>query len=129
MKPGQFPARPLWFEVAYADGSRVRGDTPAAWEAAPTDGVVAVRQPVADVYFNNGDQSYRHFTTRCLGDDYYWLDAEGIIRSGNLEAAVVAGRELPQRMKRGAWTTDDAFLEVLNEFSQDVPTPADIESR
>lgn len=117
MKPGQFPATPLWWEIAYAGGERVRGASLAEWVAARANGVVAVRQPVAQTYQTTDGEF--HFTVRVAGNDYYWLDSEGLIQSG--QAPQAAEADAPDgAMKRGAWEEDDAFAAVIHEFWQDV---------
>lgn len=112
MKPGQFPAHPLWWEIIYLHGQRVRGDTVAEWRAAPDEGVLVVRQPMQETYESAGHRF--HFTARCHSHDYYWLDDDGLIQQGH--AHVAAGQ---QNIKRGAWADRDEFRAAFDELGQD----------
>lgn len=114
MKPGQFPANPLWWEIAYLGGTIVRGSTREEWDAAPADGILVVRQPV-DATYNHGGIN-RHYTIRCFDHDYYWLDDEGIIRSGQVDDAI----GVAQGVKRGAWAEREVYLEAINLWLDDV---------
>ena len=116
MKPGQFAAKPLWWEIAYAGGAVVRGDKREEWLAAPQDGVLVVRQPVARVYPTATGDVY--FTIRCAGSDYYWLHEDGTIRSGQA-LDVPEGLDAPT-VKRGAWVERSEFLAAYNAFLADI---------
>jgi hypothetical protein len=116
MRPGQFAAEPLWWEIAYVGGTRVRGTGREEWIAAPQDGVLVVRQPVARTYETK--EGRRHFTIRCTGHDYYWLGPDGSIMSGQ-------AKDLPDAMdsetvKRGAWAEREEYLAAYNAFLEDI---------
>lgn len=114
MKPGQFPAKSMWWEIVYVGGTTVRGTTRAEWDAAPADGVLVVRQPV-DTTYETPEGGRFHFTVRCHSYDYYWLDEDGLIQQGN--ALEAAGAD---HVKRGAWAARDEFRAVFEALGRDV---------
>lgn len=122
MKPGQFPARPLWWEIAYAGGETVRGLTLGEWLAAPRDGVLTVRQPMQETYTDGEGVEY-HYTVRCHTEDYYWLDVDGFIQQGNATEAVEAdvdGRIPAAAIKRGMWAERDEYRAAFEALGEDI---------
>lgn len=117
MKPGQFSATPLWWEIAYVGGARVRGTGRDEWIAAPQDGVLVVRQPVDRTYEKANGARY-HFTIRCAGSDYYWLTNDGTIMSG--QALDVPEGIDSATVKRGAWAEREEFLAAYNAMLGDI---------
>lgn len=122
MKPGQFPATPAYWSIAYIDGSTVRGRTIAEWIAAPADGVLTVLQVMRETY-RLVNAPVRHYAVRLAFEDYYYLDADGL-------ASATAGKFVPRGLpdgavKRGAWTTREAMVAAYNAVLTD-PTADEV---
>lgn len=129
MRPGQFPAVPLGFEIFYADETVVRGRTPAEWTAAPSTGVQAVRVVVDKFYWRTHEGLgfvETHFAIRWAGHDYYWFDAlasdaSEIIKGGTAQEA--PNRPPPGVLKTGTTVADDVWERIYGRVLADPPKP------
>jgi len=115
MRPGQFAATPLWWEIAYAGGIRRKGKTRLEWIAAPSLGVLVVRQPVDRTYQQNGGVIV-HFTLRVAEVDYYWLESDGTINGGNTVPLSIDATTV----KQGALVDRTEFMDTYNSMWPDL---------
>jgi hypothetical protein len=116
VRPHQFRAKPLWWEIAYTGGRIIHGETRADWNGAPQDGVLVVRQPVDRTYVTPNGRV--HFVIIVASVDYYWLDKGGTICGGSAKEIPV---NLDERsVKRGAWAERREFTKAYNKARVDI---------
>lgn len=100
------------FQIYYANGAIVEGNTAAEWTAAPTVGVLVVVEVYDAVY--GPRHRRRSACRRWAGVDYYWMTPTDEIGAGNASEVPVSAVT-----KRGRLVDDVTWCRIYNQAQQD----------
>ena len=108
------------WKIIYTDGTVLTSRGPN-WDRIRGDGVLIV-----SIYFRETYRRYNvdlvwvteNYKKEFLGEDYYWMNADGSIDAGS--AADVPFTDLSEAsVKTGTLVRDDVWLQRYNSFHED----------